>query len=333
MRPKFHFTTRSGWLNDPNGLVYYQGEYHLYYQHFPYGLNCNFRNMHWGHAVSRDLLHWEELPIALYPRENDFCYSGSAVIDWDNVTGFQTGDEPPLLAFFTSTGRGECLAYSNDRGRTFTEYEGNPIIRHNGRDPKVFYHPESQQWILVVYDAVNYFAFYGSKDLKNWTFKYRMHGFYECPELFKLEDKWVIFAANGMYQLGSFDGERFEPETVPRPLFEGHIYAAQTFNELDRRIMIAWMKSPRPLYENLEFSQQMTLPVELTLSEDKNDVLVNPAVDVPKEIYSSPDKEMVIEGITVPPAEHIEVIRDTMSVEIFVDHGKKYLVKALPAGD
>ena len=111
-RPVFHFTAQRGWLNDPNGLVYYQGEYHLYFQHNPYDTVWSHNDLHWGHAVSSDLLHWQELPLALFPKNDDACYSGSAVIDWKNVSGFQTADEPPLLAFFTSTGRGECLVYS-----------------------------------------------------------------------------------------------------------------------------------------------------------------------------------------------------------------------------
>ena len=138
----------------------------------------------------------------------------------------------------------------------------------------------------------------------------------------------MIFGGNGQYQLGSFDGCAFEPETLPRPLFIGDAYAAQTFSNADRRILIAWMRSGREIYAGLPFCQQMTLPVELTLDGDM--LRINPAVDVPKEVLSSPDRETVIEGITVPPAEHIEVVRDTMSVEIFVNHGEKYYVKALP---
>ncbi len=131
-RPQFHFTSRRGWNNDPNGMVYLAEEWHLYYQHNPYG--WGWGNMHWGHAVSEDLVHWDELQIALYPYEfGDWAFSGGAVIDWANSAGFQTGDEPPIVAFYTSTGRGECIVYSNDRGRTFTEYEGNPVVVHQGK--------------------------------------------------------------------------------------------------------------------------------------------------------------------------------------------------------
>ena len=127
-RPQFHFTSRRGWLNDPNGLVFFDGEYHLFYQHNPYG--WNWGNMHWGHAVSADLVHWKELPIALYPRRfGDWCFSGSAVVDGKS-----------LAAAFTSTGRGECIAFSNDRGRTWTDYKGDPVVKHSGRDPRLLWH-------------------------------------------------------------------------------------------------------------------------------------------------------------------------------------------------
>ncbi len=143
LRPQFHFSPRIGWTNDPNGLVFYQGEYHLFFQHNPYG--WAWGNMHWGHAVSPDLVHWTELPIALYPHQyGDWVFSGSAIVDRDNTAGFKSGDKDVLVAAFASTGRGECIAYSNDRGRTWTEFAGNPVVRHNGRDPRLlWYAPES----------------------------------------------------------------------------------------------------------------------------------------------------------------------------------------------
>ena len=120
-RPQFHFTSRRGWLNDPNGMLWFDGEYHLFYQHNPYG--WDWGNMHWGHAVSRDLVHWTELPIALYPKQyGDWCFSGSGVVDRRNTSGFGRRHAPPLVAAFTSTGRGECIIFSNDRGRTWSEY-------------------------------------------------------------------------------------------------------------------------------------------------------------------------------------------------------------------
>ena len=152
-RQQFHFSSRRGWLNDPNGLVWYDGEYHLFYQHNPYG--WKWGNMHWGHAVSPDLLHWRELPIAIYPHQfNDWAFSGSAVIDSDNTAGFKSGAEDVMVAAFTSTGRGEAIAFSNDRGRTFTEYAENPVVEHVGRDPKIIWHAPSNRWVIRMSGAV-----------------------------------------------------------------------------------------------------------------------------------------------------------------------------------
>ena len=135
LRPQFHFSAKVGWVNDPNGLVYHEEEWHLYFQHNPYGIKWG--NMHWGHAVSPDLVHWHQEPIAIYNKNiNDWAFSGSAVVDMANTGGWGEG---AIIAAWTSTGRGECIAYSLDRGRTFTEFSGNPVVRHerNGRDPKL----------------------------------------------------------------------------------------------------------------------------------------------------------------------------------------------------
>ncbi|HEX5168796.1 MAG TPA: hypothetical protein VFW11_06460, partial [Cyclobacteriaceae bacterium] len=137
-RPQVHFTARRGWINDPNGLIYDNDEYHLYFQHNPYG--WPWGNMHWGHAVSKDLLHWRELNDAIFPMLNleggrqDAAFSGSAVVDIKNTSGFRKNGIDPIIAIYTSTGRGECLKLSYDNGRTFSEYEGNPILKHSGRD-------------------------------------------------------------------------------------------------------------------------------------------------------------------------------------------------------
>ena len=275
-RPQFHFTTRRGWVNDPNGLVYHDGEYHLFYQHNPYG--WNWGNMHWGHAVSPDLVHWRELPLALYPhRYGDWCFSGSALIDHENVAGFQTGDEKVLVAFYTSTGRGESIAFSNDRGRTFTDFEGNPVVRHRGRDPKVIRYEPGGHWVMAVYDEEadsRGIAIYTSTDLKEWTRRSRIDGYYECPELFELfvdgdpaKMKWVVYGADGAYSIGSFDGATFTPEVEKQRFQYGNcFYASQTFNGIPeddgRRIQIAW---GRVALHGMPFNQMMDFPVELTL--------------------------------------------------------------------
>ena len=273
-RPQFHFTSRRGWLNDPNGLLWIEGEYHLFYQHNPYG--WEWGNMHWGHAVSRDLVHWTELPIALYPKQyGDWCFSGSAVVDRHNTSGFGSEGSPPLVAAFTSTGRGECIIFSNDRGRTWSEYAANPVVRHAGRDPRLLWHEDTKRWVMAVYDetgGARSIAFHSSPDLKKWSYESRIDGFFECPELFELavagdagRRLWVLYAADGEYRLGTFDGRSFVPETGKLRLWHGNFYASQTFSDTPdgRRVVIGWGNGIA--FPGEPFNQQMTLPCELTL--------------------------------------------------------------------
>lgn len=273
LRPQFHFTSQRGWLNDPNGLVFYDGEWHLFYQHNPYGVQWG--NMHWGHAVSDDLVHWKELPIGLYPKEfGDWAFSGSAVVDQNNTSGFGTVQKPALVLAYTSTGRGECIAYSNDRGRSWTEYEGNPVVRHRGRDPKLIWHEPTKRWVMVVYnegDNRHSIDFHSSPDLKSWAFESRIDGFYECPDLFPLKADgsgqlwWVLYGADGKYMLGEFDGKVFKPETEKLQVWHGNFYAAQTYDNAPerRRVQIGWGRGIE--FPGMPFNQQMTVPVELTL--------------------------------------------------------------------
>jgi fructan beta-fructosidase len=273
-RPQFHFTSRRGWLNDPNGLVYCDGEYHLFYQHNPYG--WDWGNMHWGHAVSKDLVHWRELPIALYPqRFGDWAFSGSAVVDKNNTSGLRKGDGSLLVAAYTSTDRGECIIYSNNNGRTWREYDGNPVIKHAGRDPRLLWHPGRKCWIMAVYDeheGKQWIAFYSSGDLKKWHFESRIEAFFECPDLFELpvegepgQSRWVLSAADGKYLLGTFDGHVFRKESGKHQLWHGNFYAAQTFsNSPDgRRIQIGWGQGIT--FPGMPFNQQMTVPCQLVL--------------------------------------------------------------------
>jgi fructan beta-fructosidase len=275
-RPQFHFTSRRGWHNDPNGLVWEAGTYHLFYQHNPYG--WNWGNMHWGHAVSRDLVHWREQPTALYPRQfGDWCFSGSGVIDTHNTGGFQKGHEPPIVVAFTSTGRGECIAFSNDRGKTWQEYQDNPVVKHAGRDPKLVWYEPARCWVMAVYDETGSrqgIAFYTSTDLKHWTFQSKIDGFFECPDLFELavdgnagQKRWVLHAADGKYVLGNFDGREFHVTSGKdkRQVWYGNFYAAQSFSNTPdhRRIQIGWANGVT--FPGMPFNQQMTLPVHLTL--------------------------------------------------------------------
>jgi fructan beta-fructosidase len=302
-RPLFHFTSRFGWLNDPNGLVFVPseqkgtaldlqglGEWHLFYQHNPFGVQWG--NMHWGHAVSEDLVHWKELGIGLYPkRYDDWAFSGSAVYDKDNTSGCGTKENPPLVLAYTSTGRGECIAFSNDRGRTWKEYDKNPVVKHSGRDPKLIWHEKAKHWVMAVYDEFQgkqWIVFHTSPDLKNWTYASRIEGFFECPDIFALPldddpkngTKWVLYAADGKYLTGDFDGKEFKPDSKEKKqLWYGRFYAAQTFDNAPLqpqpfgsgafpprrpwRIQIGWANGVT--FPGMPFNQQMTIPVALSL--------------------------------------------------------------------
>ncbi|HOT90172.1 MAG TPA: 2,6-beta-D-fructofuranosidase [Anaerolineae bacterium] len=276
-RPQFHFSSRRGWLNDPNGLVYYGGVYHLFYQHNPYG--WSWGNMHWGHAVSSDLLHWEELGDTFYPDHLGVMFSGCAVVDRQNTTGFQDGDDPPLVCIYTAAGNPftQCLAYSTDGGVTWVKYAGNPVLDHivgENRDPKVIWHAPSQQWVMALYLVDNDYALFGSPDLKTWRKLCDVHigDAIECPDFFELpvdddpaNTRWVFWGANGNYVLGRFDGETFTPESeVLHYARGGDSYAAQTWSDTPdgRRIQIAWLRVNLP---GMPFNQMMTFPCELAL--------------------------------------------------------------------
>ncbi|MDR0995318.1 MAG: 2,6-beta-D-fructofuranosidase [Tannerella sp.] len=302
-RPQIHFTPKRGWHNDPNGLIYYEGEYHLFYQHNPY--ENAWGNMHWGHAVSRDLVHWTELPEALYPDSLGTMFSGSAVIDYRNTAGFNRGKTPAMVAIYTADGpekEVQCLAYSLDRGRTWTKYAHNPVIDskarwndRNTRDPKVFWYAPGKHWVMVLFEK-NGNSIYTSPNLKDWTYRSHTVGFWECPELFALpvdgnkkNMKWVMLGASGTYMLGSFDGETFTPEAGKYYYTTGTLYAAQTYNNIPasdgRRIQIGWGRVTHP---DMPFNSEMLLPTRLTLRTTKEGV----------RLFSYPVKE--IEQLQTP---------------------------------
>ncbi|GIX02706.1 MAG: hypothetical protein KatS3mg112_1643 [Thermogutta sp.] len=285
-RPQFHFSPRVGWTNDPNGLVYYDGEYHLFFQHNPFGIRWG--NMTWGHAVSRDLIHWEELGDAIFPDERGTIFSGSAVVDPSNTSGLGRPDQPPLCAFYTAAGGHsyrpcpftQCMAYSVDRGRTWTKYAGNPVvdfIADENRDPKVFWYEATRRWIMVLYVRRDAFSIFSSPDLKEWTLESEaaFPTAHECPELFPLsvegepnEVRWILWTASGNHLIGRFDGHRFTAESdVLRSEWGKNCYAGQTWNNAPggRRIFIGWMNSDGSAYPGMPFNQQMTVPRELTL--------------------------------------------------------------------
>lgn len=254
-RPVYHYSPGYNWMNDPNGLVYYNGKYHLFYQYNPLG--SVWGNLSWGHAVSTDLINWEEKPVAIPMQDGIMAFSGSVVVDWNNTSGFGINGKPPLIAIYTGshTVQDQRIAYSNDEGLTWTNYSGNPVINLNNkqfRDPKVFWHAETHKWIMVVgLGFNNMIRFYKSDDLKNWT---RIHdfgmienisGFWECPDLFKLyvdndpnKPKWVLAhslpsSRLTQYFIGDFDGERFNwtstaPDGIVIDDFESGNYTGWT---------------------------------------------------------------------------------------------------------
>ncbi len=295
-RQQLHFSSQRGWNNDPNGLVYEKGTYHLFYQHNPYG--WNWGNMHWGHAVSKDLIHWEERANALFtPTHEQMAFSGSAAIADENSSGFTKNGVHPIVAAYTRTGVGENLALSYDGGQTFESFDGNPVVEHDGRDPKIFWYEPGGHWVMVVYDESHtrkiaggesarlyQHAIYTSPDLKDWQYQSAVSGFFECPELLKMPvkgqpgtSKWVMYGADGKYMVGTFNGKEF---TVEQPLTKyehgGAFYASQMYNNTPdgRPIQIGWFQITT---ENMPFNQCMTIPMKLTLEYKKGQYLLNPS--------------------------------------------------------
>jgi len=320
-RPQFHFTPRQNWMNDPNGLVYYEGEYHLFYQHNPY--DKAWGHMHWGHAVSPDLVHWQHLPIALHeePEKGITMFSGSAVVDWRNTSGFGQKGQPAIVATYTGDHSPTPLedihvAYSIDRGRTFTKYDGNPVIDVGNPkfgDPKVFWHKPTKRWIMVTIlgHEQGCVVLYGSADLRHWEVLSRFEApdispnMWECPDLFPLaldgdpeQIKWVLkvnstgspAGQRTWYFVGDFDGTTFASgstaiEAAGRDY--GEIYAEATYNDIPaldgRRILIGWIRQ-QPIPER-PWTGAQSIPRVLTLrSSHGGPVLCQTPIDEMKAL-------------------------------------------------
>lgn len=337
-RPQYHFSPSKMWMNDPNGLVYNEGIYHLFYQYYPDDIVWG--PMHWGHAVSEDMIHWEQKPIALYPDENGYIFSGSAVVDKNNSSGFAERGSSPLVAIYTyhdpdgekantDTFQTQGIAYSLDNGNSWTKYEANPVIGNEGirdfRDPKVFWHNESQSWIMVLV-AGDHAKFYRSPNLKEWTYlsefgsEVGAHGgVWECPDLFQLpvqgsdNKKWVLLisinpnAPNGgsgtQYFTGEFDGTTFTShQQEARWLDWGRDnYAGVTYNDVPggERIFIGWMSNWDYARDTptKEWRSAMTVARELTLKKMGNNYeLLNYPLDQFDKIVQPEYKENLVVG-------------------------------------
>lgn len=355
-RPRFHFSPSANWMNDPNGMVYYEGEYHLFYQYYP---DSNvWGPMHWGHAVSRDLVSWEHLPIALYPDSNGYIFSGSAVVDWNNSSGLGKDGRPPLVAIFTyhnsegeKTGRSDFqtqgIAYSNDKGRTWIKYPGNPVIPNaenirDFRDPKVRWHEESKQWVMI-FAANDHLKMWGSPDLIHWKLlsnfgkEWGAHsGVWECPDMFPIQveggddTKWVILSSINpggpsggsatQYFVGEFDGEKFTLDPgFAKMVAKGKgvwldggrdNYAGVTWSDIPasdgRRLFMGWMSNwdYAQVVPTTVWRSAMTLPRELTLHK----------MPAGYWIFSLPAKELLAlrdTRATIPSA----AIEDTLDLD------------------
>jgi fructan beta-fructosidase len=311
-RPQVHFSPAAHWMNDPNGMVYYNGIYHLFFQYYPGG--TTWGPMHWGHAESSDMIHWKQLPTALYPDSLGYIFSGSAVVDSNNTSGFGKNGKIPLVAIFTShdpkgerAGRNdfqnESLAYSLDNGTTWTKYSGNPVLKNPGirdfRDPKVMWYAAEHKWIMTL-ATQDHTTFYSSPDLKTWSKESEFGkqlgahgGVWECPDLISLQlngkKYWVLIVnvnpggpnsgSATQYFVGQFNGKTFTPidNEIKWVDYGPDEYAGITWgNTGSRKIFLGWMS-------NWEYSGQvptvkwrnaMTLPRDLKLKEVNGKILL-----------------------------------------------------------
>ena len=305
LRPQFHFSSLKGWLNDPNGMVWYDGEYHLYFQHNP--KDVKWGNMTWGHAVSQDMVHWEQLPHAILPYGGGTIFSGTAVVDHKNFLGKQNRNNKTLVAYFSFAKEPfyQAAAYSTDKGRTFSLVNnGGSVVPNQGfdkseRDPKVFWHEESQKWLMILWvlrgkkegsskQKLGKVRFFTSENMVNWELAsdFNRTWVYECMDFVELpvdgdinNKKWLLYDASFDYEIGDFNGKVF---TTDKKVYKGDLgtnfYAAQTFNNSpdDRTVMIGWMRFPGDsspfLKAKAPFNQCMSFPTTMELKTTKDGI-------------------------------------------------------------
>ena len=347
LRPKIHFSVPNGWNNDPNGLIRYRDKYHLFYQYNP--CSTEWGNMHWGHAVSDDLLHWEHLDVALFPDENGVMYSGCAIEDRKNVSPRSRSSHRPMLVYYTASGgknvpsKEKCndqrLAYSVDGGKTLVKYDGAPVlptIEKGNRDPKVVWVEEMERYVLILYMIGHKYSLFSSEDLMTWTHfqDLEIADDAECPDLYSVvcgdRKLWVISGASDIYIVGEFTKDGFVAlQSAQRLNYSRVNYAAQSFSGIDdgRLIRIAWqrVRIPHP-----RFSQQMSVPMEMNLekSGERYFLTANPV----KEIEALYDQTMSFEGAVSESPVRFEVGENPVDIKIRIQHEKNTSYRILLFG-
>nr|WP_157494018.1 glycoside hydrolase family 32 protein [Fulvivirga imtechensis] len=362
-RPQFHFSPEEKWMNDPNGMVYFDGEYHLFYQYYPD--STVWGPMHWGHAISTDLVHWEHLPIALYPDSLGYIFSGSAVYDSLNTSGLGTNENPPLVAIYTyhdavlekegsDIYQTQGIAYSTDRGRTWTKYDSNPVLKNPGikdfRDPKVRWHESSEKWVMAL-AVKDHISFYSSPNLLDWIkesdFGYNLgahEGVWECPDLFPLnyngDEKWVLLVSINpggpyggsatQYFVGSFDGITFTTDQ-DSTLWLDHgadNYAGVTWSNVpgEEMIFLGWMSNWAygQVVPTEKWRSAMTVPRKLSLYQQGEQIRIKSEPvealnSLRSEATETPDMELTNSEYTLKKsidlAEiNIDVVQASMGV-------------------
>ncbi|MGL4292374.1 MAG: glycoside hydrolase family 32 protein [Bacteroidales bacterium] len=295
LRPGYHFTSARGWFNDPNGMMYQDGKWHLFYQHNPYGWGWN--NMTWGHAISDNLTSWTEVGDALHPDARGTIFSGSGIVDKNNVLGLQQGDVETLVVYFTYAGNTghkwsekekmtQGMAYSVDNGKTWVKYAGNPVVDNiyaDDRDPKVVWDEAGNQWVMSLYLGDQHpehaYVLLTSKNLIDWkeAQRFSIEEERECPDLFPMkvegsnQSKWVFTGANSIYVVGDFKNDRFTPATPTDRIDIGNnYYAAQTFSNApgNKVVQMGWMRDCN--FPGMPFNQQMSFPREMKLFQTES---------------------------------------------------------------
>lgn len=317
-RPQIHFTAKNGWLNDPNGLIYTNGIYHMFFQHNPGDVHWR-KSKHWGHAVSDDLIHWKEENIALFPDERGAMFSGSAILDEKNILGKNNGDKKAAVLFYTTTAPySQNMSYSADDFKTIHHYEGNPIIPFiddRNRDPKVVFCDELDCYIMLLYITENLYYLFTSDNLTDWALlqSINMLGERECPDIFPISDsdgnrRWIIMGASDKYLVGKFEDGKFVPEQDVMSLHYGSCaYAGQSFSNLPggRVVRVVWNRwKTKPC----SFSGQMGIPMELSLVKFNGIYYIeaNPVVEL-ETLYK--DKKY-LENVTISSERNFKIKLD-----------------------